>query len=111
MKTLCYFNIGRQSPPGNKTRSSRRLKNVLLKKGVLKICNKFTGEHPWRSAISITLLATLLKSHSAWVLSNKLAAYFQFTFSYEHLWKAASARRKWNVHEAFRRHPRRVPKV
>ena len=48
MKTLCSFNIGRQSLPGNKTRSSRR--NVLLKKGVLKTCNKFTGEHPCRSA-------------------------------------------------------------
>ena len=33
---------------------------VFLQKGVLKICSKFTGEHPRRSAISI---ATLLKSH------------------------------------------------
>ena len=28
---------------------------VFLIKGVLKICNKFTGEHPCRSAISIKL--------------------------------------------------------
>ena len=28
---------------------------VLLKKGVLKICGKLTGEHPCRSAISIKL--------------------------------------------------------
>ena len=37
----------------NKTlyRSSRP--EVFLKKGVLKICSKFTGEHPCRSVISI----------------------------------------------------------
>ena len=29
---------------------------VFLRKGVLKICSKFTGEHPCRSAISIKLL-------------------------------------------------------
>ena len=28
---------------------------VFLGKGVLKICSKFTGEHPYRSAISIKL--------------------------------------------------------
>ena len=31
---------------------------VFLGKGVLKICSKFTGEHPCRSAISIKLLNT-----------------------------------------------------
>ena len=36
---------------------------VFLGKGVLKICNKFTGEHPCRSVISINLLCNLLKSH------------------------------------------------
>ena len=36
---------------------------VFLRKGVLKICCKFTGEHPCQSAISIELQATLLKSH------------------------------------------------
>ena len=35
---------------------------VFLKKGVLKIFSKFTGEQPCRSAISIKL-RTLLKSH------------------------------------------------
>ena len=29
---------------------------LFLRKGVLKICTKFTGEHPCRSAISIKLL-------------------------------------------------------
>ena len=36
---------------------------VFLSKDDLKICRKFTGEHPCRSAVSIKLLATLLKSH------------------------------------------------
>ena len=55
---------------------------MLLAKGVLKKCRKFTGEYPCRSVISIKLLA--------WVLSCKFAAYFQNTFSYKHLWMAAS---------------------
>ena len=36
---------------------------VFLGKGVLKICSKFTGEHPCRSAISIKLQNT-----SGWLL-------------------------------------------
>ena len=35
---------------------------VFLRKGVLRICSKFTGEHPCRRVISLKLLATLLKS-------------------------------------------------
>ena len=54
----------------NNCRSSRW--KVFLRKGVLKICSKFTGEHPWRSAINRT---------SAWVFSCKFAAYFQKNFS------------------------------
>ena len=34
---------------------------VLLEKGVLKICRKFTEEHPCRSAISIKLLCNFIK--------------------------------------------------
>ena len=34
---------------------------VFLGKGVLKICNKFTGEHPCRSVISINLLCNFTK--------------------------------------------------
>ena len=51
----------------DRTRSSHP--EVFLGKGVLKICSKFTGEHPCRSVISATLLksqfcsATLLKSY------------------------------------------------
>ena len=37
-------------------RSSRP--EVLLRKGVLKICSKFTGEHPCRGVISIKLLCS-----------------------------------------------------
>ena len=36
--------IGRSSPP-----------KMFLGKGVLKICSKFTREHPWRSVISLKL--------------------------------------------------------
>ena len=59
----------------SKFRSS--LSEVFLGKGVLKICSKFTGEHPCQSAM-------------AWVFSCKFAAYFQNTFSQEHLRGAAS---------------------
>ena len=34
---------------------------VFLEKGVLKICSKFTGEHPYRSAISIKLLCNFIE--------------------------------------------------
>ena len=34
---------------------------VLLGKGVLKICSKFTGEHSFRSVISIKLLCSFIK--------------------------------------------------
>ena len=44
-----------------KYRSSRP--EEFLKKGVLKICSKFTGDHPCGSAISIKSFAALWKSH------------------------------------------------
>ena len=54
---------------------------VLLWKGVLKICNIFTEEHPSWSVISINLVKQLYWNHtSVWVLSCKFAAYFQNTF-------------------------------
>ena len=59
---------------------------VFLRKGVLKICNKFTGEHPWRSAISRLYWNCTL----SWVLACKFAAYFQNNFFQEHLWMVAS---------------------
>ena len=55
---------------------------MLLGKGVLKICSKYTGEHSCRSAISINFAKQLYWNHtSAWVFSSKFAAYFQKTFS------------------------------
>ena len=45
---------------------------VFLGKGFLKICSKFTGEHPCRSAISIKLQYNLQP--------HKYAAYLQNTF-------------------------------
>ena len=34
---------------------------MLLRKGVLKICSKFTGEHPRRKGISIRLLSNFIE--------------------------------------------------
>ena len=34
---------------------------VFLGKGVLKICSKFTGEHPYRSMVSMTLLCNFIE--------------------------------------------------
>ena len=34
---------------------------VFLRKGILKICRKFTGEHPCRSVISIKLQSNFIK--------------------------------------------------
>ena len=61
----------------NNERSSRP--EVFFRKGVLKICSKFTGEHACRSVISIKLFITL--QHRSSVFSCKFAAYFQNTFS------------------------------
>ena len=49
---------------------------VFLGKGVLKISNKFTREHPCRSVVSIKLL---WNRSSTWVFFCKFAAYFQNT--------------------------------
>ena len=43
----------------NSYRSSHS--EVFLGKGALKICSKFTGEHPCRSAISIKLLCNFIE--------------------------------------------------
>ena len=47
---------------------------VFLGKGVPKICNKFKGEHPCRSVISVN-------HTSAWAFFCKFAANFRNTFS------------------------------
>ena len=53
-----------RKPRDKNARSSHP--EVFLEKGVLKICSKFTGEDPCRSAISIL----------AWVFSYNFGAYF-----------------------------------
>ena len=45
-----------------KQKERRTRPEVLLTKGVLKICSKFTGEHPCRSAILIKLLCNFIES-------------------------------------------------
>ena len=40
---------------------------MFLGKGILKICSKFTGEHPCRSAISVTF-TPFLKNTFGWLL-------------------------------------------
>ena len=64
------------------SRSSRP--EVFLRKVVLKICSKFTGDHPCRKAISIKSNVTKQRywnRTSARVFSCKFAVYFQNTFS------------------------------
>ena len=70
LREKIWFWSCRSSPP-----------EVFIGKGALEIYSKFTGEYPW--------FATLLKSHFGMVFSSKLAAYFQNTFSKEHLWRTA----------------------
>ena len=53
---------------------------VFLRKGVLKICSKFTVEYPCRSVISIKLLCNFIEitlQHGC----SPAAEYFQDTFS------------------------------
>ena len=55
---------------------------VFLEKGVLRICIKFTGEHPCRSVTSVKLQNNFIEitlRHG--VFSCKFAAYFQSSFS------------------------------
>ena len=52
---------------------------VFLEKGVLKICSKFTGEHPCRCVISINLRSTTFpKNTSGRLLLLLLMKYFRF---------------------------------
>ena len=67
---------------------------MFFGKSVLKICSRFTKEHPCRSVISLKLLCT-----SAWVLSCKFAAYFQNSFSWEHLQFYIWTANKWVMKE------------
>ena len=47
---------------------------VFLTKGVLKICSKFTGEHPYRSAISIKLQSNFIgRELSGYIFGRELS--------------------------------------
>ena len=54
---------------------------MFLGKGVLKICSKFTGEHPWRIVFNKVAFQLYWNCTSTWVISCKFAAYFQNIFS------------------------------
>ena len=64
---------------------------MFLGNGVLKICNKFTGEHPCRSAISIKLQSNLHKSNVKYIYYIFLGEFVLFifiinVFEYFRLW-------------------------
>ena len=64
---------------------------VFLEKHVLKICSKFTGRTPMPKCDFNKVAKELYWNlTSTWAFSCKYAAYFQNTFSSEHLWRAAS---------------------
>ena len=67
------------SAPEHNNKSSHP--EMFLRKGVLKICSKVTGEHPCGSAISIKLLCNFIEIGLRHGCSFKFAAYFQNTFS------------------------------
>ena len=50
LETFLILSIFRSGPP-----------EVFLGKSVLKICNKFTREHPYRSVISVKLQSNFVK--------------------------------------------------
>ena len=61
-------------------RSSRL--EVFLRKGVLKICSEFTGEHPCRNKISIKLLCNFIEiAFWHWCSSVNLLHIFRTPFS------------------------------
>ena len=56
---IAKLNAYGYSLPALRLRSSRS--EVFLGKAVLKICSKFTGEHPYRSVISIKLQSNFME--------------------------------------------------
>ena len=62
---------------------------MFFRKGVLKICSKFTGEHPYRSVISIKLLRNFFEI-AFWHGCSpvNLLHIFRTTFLKTHFWMA-----------------------
>ena len=80
-----------------KSRSSPS--QVFLRKGVLKIDSKFTGEHPCQSAIPIKLLCNVIEITLRHECSPiNLLHMFRIPFSEEYPWMAASG----NLSKNFR---------
>ena len=86
----CDFNLGAKqlrvvliSPVGIRSSPSE----MFLGKGVLRICRKSAGKDTCRSVISVRLLYKFIKIALRHGYSS---VNFQNTFSYEHLWRAAS---------------------
>ena len=69
----------------NYSRSSHS--EMSLRKGVLKICSKVTGQHPCRSAISIKFQSNFIEIAHRHRCSSVTLLHI---FSKEHLWAAAS---------------------
>ena len=58
-RRFCPYTGERESEKNSLLRSSHP--EVFLEKAVLKICSKFIGEHPCRSAISTKLLCSFIE--------------------------------------------------
>ena len=54
---------------------------VFLEKSVLKICSKFTGEHPCRSLISIKLLKNIFSLEHLCTVASELAVQLTYDSS------------------------------
>ena len=67
----------------------------FLIKGVLKICSKFTGEHPCRSAISIKLQSKFIEITFWHGCSLNLLHFFRKPFIRNTPWTAASDHRSF----------------
>ena len=87
-----FFQRTQQHDSWKKTQSNDKLQKQpfigVLIKYVLKICSKFTGKHSCRSVVSIKSCVGIMLLHGCY--PKKFAAYFQNTFSQEHLWRTAS---------------------
>ena len=57
-----FFNVKVGMPWNLPSEVAIQSPEVFLEKSVLKICNKFTGEHPCRSVISIKLLCNFVET-------------------------------------------------
>ena len=90
-KLLTDLTIGRHSLHLGVMSLRSSYREVFLGKASLKICSKFTGKHPCQSVILIKLLCNFIEITLQYgcSFSCKFAAYFQNTFSQEHVCNSA----------------------